>query len=245
MALVGKWLELLVPDTLIDHRKRVIGAINNVEVENEKIQASMLQDIPQSQVTGLSTALGTKLEAGDLTTALSSYSTKTDLITNINALSSGTINKARISNLDMSQITNLSTTFDTKADKTDIFETGKSYLKAGLINDKYITTAMINDSAVGSTQLKSKAVTQEKIADTAVGSGQLAANAVTSAKINNGAVTTEKISINADLDFGGKVAKNIAVDSGSDLPQTASVGQLFIKKTSPADRGVIYYYTEV
>ena len=55
--MAGTWKELLVPDTLIDHRAKVIGAINDSATSTSKILATYMDDIPQSQVTGLDAAL--------------------------------------------------------------------------------------------------------------------------------------------------------------------------------------------
>ncbi len=125
-------------------------------------------------------------------------------------ITSGTLDTARIPNLDASIITSGGFGSD---------RIGGKAITTAKINDAAVTTEKIADANVTEAKLKDGAVTTKKIADLNVTEAKLAADAVTEGKIKNGSVTTNKIA-DANVTEGKLAADAVTTDKIKDANVT-------------------------
>jgi hypothetical protein len=95
-----------------------------------------------------------------------------------------------------------------------VYGTDTNWITTGMIQNSAIATAKINDVAVTTAKIADSAVTSAKIADGTIATGDIADSAVTTAKVNDGAITSAKIAdatiATGDLADGAVTSAKIA-----------------------------------
>ena len=95
-----------------------------------------------------------------------------------------------------------------------VYGTDTNWITTGMIQNSAIATAKINDAAVTTAKVADSAITSAKIADGTIATADIADSAITTAKVNDGAITSAKIAdatiVTGDLADGAVTSAKIA-----------------------------------
>ena len=225
------WKELLEPGRMIDHRDKVIGAINNDYLKDSVIETDFTEatkaevDSGTLKINGVSqTAL--EAIANDVPAWAKKTSLDADDVPNLNAskINAGTLNVERIPDLSLSKITDagdlaakdevaktdlataLSSELDGKFDSSDV----ANALAAADWTDLGInkTDVSKSDVGLGNVDNKSSATIRGEITSADL------SNKVDSDALQSGAVKAAKLDIDDDVDFGFNTDKGMVIEEG-------------------------------